>query len=471
MKTVYKEKDGLFYTTLLDKNVYLPLILYLVTFSVRFLFLAISDNLLGAEPMQNLITSLHILKFPSMLDNIDYLRLPFYLYSVALSVLIGQEQIFSARFLSLFFGSLTVIPFYNLVKTLFDKKIAILSSLILCFYPVHILKSIVSLPDVSALFFIISGLYFIANKKIVFAAVFFAIACGYSYLAWIVCLVVIFSLLLEDYQEHFKRNKSILVFFLIIAIFPIIWSLTVKSKYAGYDIFYKNLFTQGSLFGFLFAFMLNVQILIKNLIFNLNPGIFLLGMAGVVISILRKKNYGLIFWIGALVLFAACGIFRYEIPIITEAVLLLSLLCIPFVIGGIFFGLALREKNNKKFIWLPIFFICLMLFCNMCWQIPVLPDEIKDVSSWIGRNITAEDLIFIEKDKQGYFSSIIMLSGLPQGNFYYLDKNIWGKINIEVEGKDVYFIVLPKQKTEQFNKALKEVISFKTYKLYKINKS
>ena len=95
--------------------------------------------------MMKIIAALHIFNSPGILDNIDHQHLPFYIYSLAGSIGLGREQIIAGRFLSVFLGSLSMMPFYALVKNLFNKQVAWVSGILFCFCIPHFLLSVVTL--------------------------------------------------------------------------------------------------------------------------------------------------------------------------------------------------------------------------------------------------------------------------------------------------------------------------------------
>jgi hypothetical protein len=63
-----------------------------------------------------------------------------------------------------------------------------------------------------------------------------------------------------------------------------------------------------------------------------------------------------------------------------------------------------------------------MIVCGVRSR-PLVPEEVRRVSCWLKKNAAAHSIFFIEEDARGYYSSIVMLSGLPQGNFLIVEGN------------------------------------------------
>ena len=86
---------------------------------------------------------------------------PGHLYLSGAFSFIINDPLVSARILNLILGGLTILFFYLLIDGLYDRFVALLSCLILTIFPLHIGLSVTSLTEVSFLFQIISGTYFL----------------------------------------------------------------------------------------------------------------------------------------------------------------------------------------------------------------------------------------------------------------------------------------------------------------------
>lgn len=171
----------------------------------------------------------------------DY-KPPLYVYVLLPSVLIFGLNEFAVRFPSAFFGSLTVLFFYFLIKELFKKEtgisfncffnfrkaIAFFSSFLLAVSPWHLQFSRPAFEANLSLFLIILGiLYFLKslsnNKFLFFSAIFFSLSL-YSYHGARVFVFLILPILIIIYFKNllsFDKKILFLSFFLALIIsFP-----------------------------------------------------------------------------------------------------------------------------------------------------------------------------------------------------------------------------------------------------------
>lgn len=460
-------RDYSLYRLLFKNDLFIVAILFLVAFILRFSFLALSDNFTGGQSMLNIITSLHVISEPSLLENIHYQQLPLYLYSLAFSVILGAEQLISARFLSLFFGSLCLIPFYWFIKKAISRKIALFSAVMFCFYPLHIIKSVVSLPDVIGLFFVLCSLYFITCRKIIVSAIFCGVGCGYAYMAWLFIPVLTLFILIQEEIKAFSRVKLAVVFFLITIILPVCWISFVAMKNGQFGLFHKNSFFISSFYTFLYVTTSTVKSLLEKLFEQPMPLLFLLSSVGIFYSFRIKKYYNLIYFIGAIIILGSLGIFRQEIAIINEIFLVLSVLLIPFISLGILFCLRTFRINNRGFIWYATVLLSVMLLCNTVTRRPYLPMSVKQVSSWIRNNVKNDERVFLDKDGNGYYTAIMMLSGIPQGNFYFLkEKQQYDKTAGSSGG---CVVIALEDHNWMYDLPWQKVKTIDAYKIFKIN--
>src|SRR3989344_3278747 len=85
----------------------------------------------------------------------------FYLTDIAYK-LFGVNAI-GGRFLSFFFGSLTILVIYLIGKELYNKKVAVISSILLAFSAFTIRYTLMEM-DLAMIFFILFGFYFFVKK-------------------------------------------------------------------------------------------------------------------------------------------------------------------------------------------------------------------------------------------------------------------------------------------------------------------
>ncbi|MCG2712671.1 MAG: DegT/DnrJ/EryC1/StrS family aminotransferase [Candidatus Omnitrophica bacterium] len=468
-----KNKYDVFHRLIMEKGFYVPIFLSLLAFFIRFGFLAFSDNFKGPQPMLNIITSLHIFNFPSIMENIFYQQLPVFLYSLFCVIKIAGEQIISGRLLCVFWGSMSVIPFYYLSNRLFTKRIALLASILFCFYPEHIVNSVITMPDAAGLFFLLCSLYYLEDEKNVLSAISLGFGTACAYICWFFVPIIFVYILLTAKEKIKLKSRNAFSFLFITALFPLLWIMLINNKYGMFNLFYKNFFEARSLWQYCFVYTQTVSIA-ANRLFAPMPLLFLLGLAGLYQSAKARKYYRLFFLIGALVLAVSSGLFRKEIPVLEEGIFILSILLLPFAVLGIDFILGVLKLKSTRNSGLAVGLICLsLLFISVskspypaCFETPGikagdesktaglrseipafspgelhLPAGVKNLCSWLKENKKGENAKFyISKRNNPFYSSIIMLSGLPQGNFYYYDKED-ELANLEIEQRrKTYFI-------------------------------
>jgi hypothetical protein len=84
--------------------------------------------------------------------------LPSYLYIPGLFYFVVHDPLVSTRILNLILGSLTLPLYYFLIRKIYDRRVALLASLLLAVFPLHIGLSVSSLAEVSFLFSTITGM-------------------------------------------------------------------------------------------------------------------------------------------------------------------------------------------------------------------------------------------------------------------------------------------------------------------------
>lgn len=108
--------------------------------------------------------------------------LPIWFYLTDIAYRIFGVSLFSGRFLSIFFGSLSIIILYLLSKEFFSKRVSIIAAFILAFSPFHILMSLAE-QDIAMMFFILLSSYFFVrtikeqkDNLFILSTIFFSIA-------------------------------------------------------------------------------------------------------------------------------------------------------------------------------------------------------------------------------------------------------------------------------------------------------
>lgn len=434
-----KLKINSIYAVVLNNHSLVAICLFIDAFLIRFYFLLSSDNIYGQEPMLNITTALHILTNPAFFQNVFYLQLPLFLYSIAAAVKLGSEQIISARFLVVVVSSLSLIPYYYLINKVFNRKIALFSGLLLYSYYAHIIMSIVTMPDTIAIGWIFFSLWMVFSERYLLGAVFCLIACGYSYLAWL--LVPVLGICIIFAKQKSLRQQLINggLFLVIAGLFPLIWNFIVSREYGQDWLWYRNLHNPDSLYTSLFLAGKSMRQIIICLFLKPVSLIFCFSLIGIFFSAKKKNEYPYILCVISLIFLLSLNLLRKEILIIDQGLLLVSALLIPYLVQGLFFSLKKIRIKSNAFKLLIIIIISIASLIIGFYQRPKVPFSVKEVSSWLQANVDIDALIYIQPESAGYHSVIVMESGLPQLNFCNLPQD-W--TNIAQSDKQQY-LVLP----------------------------
>jgi hypothetical protein len=334
------------------KDVVIISLLIILALIIRVYALGITDNAWGADPDERIRVAVRWLNvkegrplFPGDL------WLPLHFYLIALTVKFFGNIPVAPRLTHLIIAVLTIIPFYKLVITVFDRKTAILSGILLVFYPVHILCSITTLSEGPFLFFMVIFLYLFFkynesnDPRLFFASCFFFIcATMIRYEAWPFIILAPLLLLIK------KRRKMSFIFLCIVLFFPVLWISTAHDSYS-------NIMTMVNM---TYA---GVKYDSKNLLYWIMstseylswPFIALL-VLGVLTSIKDKKKFYLALFPLFTLIFLSYGTFSYKIAKNIEFSLFPVSLLIPFAIAS-FLRLFNKKTLEKTLAFILLFFI------------------------------------------------------------------------------------------------------------------
>lgn len=158
---------------------------------------------------------------------------PVWFYLTDLGYKIFGMTLVSSRLLSIIFGSLSVIALYFLAKEMFDKKIAIISSILLTFSSYHILMTLTEM-DVAMTFFMILSSYFLIKylkhnilKDLIFSTIILGIGILFKNIAALfipayLLAIIIYPKIKKKKPIISKDNlKKIMIFLLIMFIIAI----------------------------------------------------------------------------------------------------------------------------------------------------------------------------------------------------------------------------------------------------------
>lgn len=313
------EKEQVKGQSILDKSIdflfskdirkYLILILIL---GIILRFYAVTNITTVADEMIHSVHAIDIIK-SGVINHQN--ESPAWSYLTDIAYRIFGVNAFSSRFLSFFFGSLSILLVYLLGKELFNEKIGVIASFLLAISSYHLRYALMEM-DETLIFFLLLGFYFFIKefkitKKISYLSIVFL---GVSilikpialpYIASFVLCVLYYFRASEDRKEVINKNKkrtlhSILILFAftlpILAYNYILYSQkgivdVIFSRFLGInqDI-YASL--QGYDKGFEFTdLFLNGPKFLFDVFLKLDPVLFVLGILGILLIISKNSEY------------------------------------------------------------------------------------------------------------------------------------------------------------------------------------
>jgi 4-amino-4-deoxy-L-arabinose transferase-like glycosyltransferase len=162
---------------------------------------------------------------PVYIDSFSESRAPLLMYASIPSILIFGKNALGLRLTPLIFGILSIYFLYLLVKlTTKNKKIALLSALVMSITPWHIHYSQMSFEVTLLLFLILSGTYYYLKKKH-YLSVFLFSLCFYTYSTANI-FIPILGIFLYFYNKPLPFKKTIkIAFFTLLLLSPIVLNI------------------------------------------------------------------------------------------------------------------------------------------------------------------------------------------------------------------------------------------------------
>lgn len=197
------------------------------------------------------------------------------------------------RFVSVLFGTLSVLVIFILGKKIFNQKVGLISAMLLAFFPFHIEHSYVAKPDVIMVFFSLIALIFIYMmmkngrfRYYLYASIFIAVAAATKYQGVSVIIAFVVAFLISNYKEKNKAwdrpplEKMLISFLIMIAVF-----LFICPIFRDYVLFRNHIrvIHAGEEFHGWYNLVFRV--------FRNSLGyLFFLSLAGIVYSLYRRTN-------------------------------------------------------------------------------------------------------------------------------------------------------------------------------------
>jgi len=440
--------------------------LFLIVLIVRiFVFFLIPDNfdLYDSEPWSKIHIALQWQESGRLLPDINFA--PLHAYFIIAGLEIWNNVSVTPRLISLIFGIFFIFPFYGLIRKLFDDRVALISGILLAFYPLHARLSVLSLAMVPFVFCLFLSLYcffvYKENKKLqylIYSGIFLNFAGALRYEGWIFIPILLLFLIREN-------KKHLLIFVLIVLIIP---SLIMVISYKMFDNpvnfayistqVHKHLLSSLQLNHIVFGWIISL----KQVFYTT---ILLISAIGIVYSIFSKKRFYHYF---ALIFFALFIVYEYRLLNrhftfhIRRYVLPMSLLIFPYISVGILScGKIIKNEKIKRFVILIIvstivFFWSKKIILDSLNSQP--PIELKECTELLGKYIKPQDTILLDS-LVNYHPYVIINSGLKIEQFLNCQYKPSGKI-IEKS----FYNILDKEPDFVFysfkSGRLKEILSF-----------
>lgn len=143
-----------------------------------------------------------------------------FLYKLS-SIFSKEVAEFSMKFISPFFGSLTLLLTFQIAKKLYNKKIAFYATLFIAFLPISIYYGSISFLGAMVSFFVLLSVLFMLKNKVSFSAISVSIAILTKYMAIFIVPVLLYILYVNN-KDRKKLIKKILIlcFILLIIVTP-----------------------------------------------------------------------------------------------------------------------------------------------------------------------------------------------------------------------------------------------------------
>ncbi|MCX5701644.1 MAG: glycosyltransferase family 39 protein [Candidatus Omnitrophica bacterium] len=405
--------------------------LVVLSFLVRFAILLNSDNFSGNFTMGKVVDALRILEDPRFSSNFDANTSMLYQYLLAATMHLWPDPLLSPRVLSLIFGVLLVIPFYFLVKTLFNENIAFYSGILLSLYPLHVIQSVITGSDVIFHFTFFSCLYYLFKFKqkdnkiiwLILSAVLFNIASMLRFESW--ALIPLLSIFL------YKDGKKYMMAFLFLSLISIfIWlylchhytqntfySFIISGISAHSEILLRRGPHSEQIFGWLY-------ILFK----GLGNVVVISGLCGIIYSFFKKSSLYLAVLFFAIYCFYTINTLLSRMWFNERYVIILGLFILPYTV-------LIIEKISNSLKVKPIILFSVFIFLSIVEfkkitlsHIPRLPQGIKDVAGWLKSNKSPSDEVIMGTDAWDLSDQdIIVRSGVYPWNFFVVSTPLCGE--------------------------------------------
>jgi 4-amino-4-deoxy-L-arabinose transferase-like glycosyltransferase len=390
----------------------------ILTAAVRIFFLLNCENMPGTAT-DAVVRALRILEDPRLLLNFDGNRSTLFNYALASFLFFWRDPVLAPRAFALIFGVFLVLPYYGTLKSLFDRRIAFFSSLVLVFCPLHVIQSGTATADTAFYFFLFSAFYYFFKFKddqkrtsAFWLSVFlFNIASLMRFESWL--FIPLFFILLRP-----KGKEAALRFLILSSVFPCIWLLLNQIRhYAFLTTFQTAAMTaREEIAAGTVPYDPRVFSWIVVLWRSSGASLVIGGLSGIVLAfVTRQKRQLAIFFLVLLSAFTvnSCAARMWHAE---RYSILLALLLIPY--AWFFASKALACLGDRK----ALFLICFLIFPAVdIWQIVRKPDStlpfavslmhenVTRVAQWLKTNVRQNETLVIGADRCDVLPDYIVL--------------------------------------------------------------
>lgn len=390
---------------------------------------------------------------------------PLWFYLTDLAYKVFGVNSFGARFLSFFFGLLSIPLLYLITKKLFNTKVALISAFLLAISSFHIRYALIEM-DEAMIFFILFAFYYFMNgieKKQKFVLpVFILLAVAMLIKPITLMFIPAFALYffymlfkekdIEKRNEVFRKNKKPLILgsiIFIISMAPVLVYNYLLYKEKGLsDIIFARFFNIAPEFyaglqggtggGFVFSKFINSFPIILKSFWQLDPIISVLGLLGLYFIFTSKKKFVKFFILLNLIPF----IFLIGTqPLQTH----FSPFMIPLSMSASLFIVTFTNKikniDPKKII---LFVLILILLVNLYLMMPYLTSKsaMFKARSFAIDNIEENDIVIV--DARIYRGRIAFMFN----DKHYVESSLFSQIHAQTQQiqwgitvpTDVYFV-------------------------------
>ena len=356
---------------------------------------------------------------------------PLHILLLMVGIKAFNDPVLGGRLISLFFGSLFLLPFYYCIKFLFDQRTAVFSMLAAAVYSEHVVYSVIATSEVCFHFFLFLSLFLLLSffrrqsiKYLFISALCLGLAslCRYEGLLF----VPLFAFALKG------QLRRCCMFMGTALILPAIWMYVnfINSGDALRFINTNNLtvplqFSWIRSQGIEMGFMEKILFWPMSLVDTLGAFMYVSGIAGILYCLFKRKNIlmGMIF---------SFLFFVFMFKTVQESLYLqprygitLGLLLIPYSI----FCISQALENLKKYKIIIPSSLILLLIASM---IPPLGQRVlgaplyaplfaKKLAAYMHENIKESDNIFFDHcGDEKYKAPIKVLSGLNPRQFVFM---------------------------------------------------